>query len=214
MLHNGTAIEDHTRALDAPGAVHRFAEHTALWHTGDLPLPTTGDHLLALHRANYDLWHLEDRARDPRAADTVIAEVKRSIDGVNQRRNDLVERIDVNLLKRLSAVGLPNVSAPLHSETPGLILDRLSILSLKIFHTAEQVGRSEITAAQRERNRQRLAVLQQQGDELEGCLAALWREVCAGTRQFKLYRQLKMYNDPDLNPVLYEAPTETTPKET
>jgi hypothetical protein len=83
------------------------------------------------------------------------------------------------------------------------MIDRLSILALKVFHTAEEGMREDATAEHRERNRARLAVLQEQRDDLAGCLAELWRQVREGTRRFKLYQQLKMYNDPTLNPVLY-----------
>jgi hypothetical protein len=100
---------------------------------------------------------------------------------------------------------MQNPAAPLHSETPGLIIDRLSILALKIFHTEEQLHRS--TPDHQARNRDRLALLIAQRDDLAACLDALWSEIATGTRRFKLYRQLKMYNDPDLNPVLYNRST-------
>ena len=157
--------------------------------------------LLRQHRANFDLWHREDEARDPEAGDSAIAAVKRAIDALNQRRNNLVEQLDTLLLSRIQQ----NSAAPLHSETPGLILDRLSILSLKIFHTAEQTTRSDVAEGHLARNRDRLALLREQRADLTACLAALWNDVDKGERRFKLYRQLKMYNDPTLNPVLYGA---------
>ena len=158
--------------------------------------------ILAQHHANFDLWHEEDAARDPRASDARIAEVKRAIDSLNQRRNDLVEQLDLALLQ---IAGNQSVNAPLHSESPGLIIDRLSILALKIFHTAEQMERSEAGEDHRTRNRQRLLILQEQRLDLAGCLAGLWADVLAGHKRFKLYRQLKMYNDPTLNPAVYRA---------
>src|SRR5205823_8785038 len=93
--------------------------------------------------------------------------------------------------------------APLHSETPGLIIDRLSILALKIYHTREEAHRRDASAEHRERNRARLAILTDQRSDLAHCLDLLWCEILAGTRRFKLYRQLKMYNDPTLNPAIY-----------
>lgn len=194
-----------TDALDARAEALRFEQHVALWHASrQHPVPGRDTRLL-LHRANFDLWHLEDAVRDPRATDAVIAERKRSIDRVNQQRNNLAERVDEELLSLLSADALPNASAPLHSETPGMILDRLSILSLKIFHTGEEVERRDASPQHAQRNRQRLSILRQQSDDLAGCLAALWDDVCSGARRFALYRQMKMYNDSDLNPVLYSA---------
>ena len=163
------------------------------------PAPSSPFHQLVLdqHQANYDLWHREDQARDPAASDAAIVQVKHDIDRLNQRRNDLAEQIDVALL----ALASGDPSAPLHSESPGLIIDRLSILALKIFHTQEQLYRS--TPEHQHRNQSRLAVLNEQRTDLAACLDALWSDVLAGRRRFKIYRQLKMYNDPTLNPVLY-----------
>ena len=175
------------------------------WHA-DQPFAAADGllHHLALeqHRANFDLWHEEDKARSPQAQDSVITEVKHAIDRLNQLRNDLVEQIDELLL---AAAGNQNEAAPLHSETPGLIIDRLSILSLKIYHTAEEAQRLSASDAHHARNQARLEVLAVQRADLAGCLDALWQDVEGGRRRFKLYRQMKMYNDPDLNPVLYRG---------
>ena len=206
MLHNFNAAHGGSvlALLDAQEAVHSFSRWCAAWHTE--PAAEEPDTiLLQLHRANFELWHLEDQARNQRAADAAIAAVKRAIDRVNQRRNDLVEQHDSALLDMLKSLGLPNQRAPLHSEPPGLILDRLSILALKIFHTEEELMRQDVGANHVQRNRERLRVLQQQSSDLAACLSELWRQVCLGERQFKLYRQMKMYNDPELNPVLYRT---------
>ena len=93
----------------------------------------------------------------------------------------------------------------LHSETPGLIIDRLSILALKIYHTDEEVHRPTASDEHHHRNEDRLAILIQQRADLAQCLDDLWSQVLAGQRRFRLYRQMKMYNDPDLNPVLYKG---------
>jgi hypothetical protein len=159
----------------------------------------------AQHRANFDLWHVEDQARMPGATDAEIVSVKRAIDAINQRRNDLAERCDILLLESLRASKLPNPVAELNSESPGLMIDRLSILALKIFHTREEIERENAPAGHAERNRERLHLLTEQRDDLVGCLDRLWAEVLTGRRRFKVYRQLKMYNDPTLNPAIYKS---------
>lgn len=177
-------------------------EKTQAWHKSEEEM--TLENLMGLavtqHRANFDLWHEEDKARDPTASDAEIAVVKRAIDGLNQRRNDLVEKMDELLL---TLAGEQNPSAPLHSETPGMMIDRLSILALKIYHTREEAHRRSATEAHRQKNAARLAIIEDQRVDLAGCLDALWTEVAGGSRRFKLYRQMKMYNDPELNPVVY-----------
>lgn len=185
---------------------------TAQWHVEEPPLPqnqTPESIALRLHRANFDLWHTEDRARDPLSSPESIVQEKHNIDRFNQQRNDLVECFDRLLLDTLQPSALPNPAAPLHSETPGLMLDRLSILALKIYHTQEEIDRGlhdpNVPAHHAERNRDRLALLLEQRGDLARCLDELWHQVLAGERRFKLYRQMKMYNDPTLNPVLYKA---------
>ncbi|MGA7155499.1 MAG: DUF4254 domain-containing protein [Acidobacteriaceae bacterium] len=187
--------------LNASHIVALHDQSTGHGHNPSLtaPLPDSPFDQLILdqHQANYDLWHREDEARDPSASDHTIVEVKHDIDRLNQRRNDLAEQIDLALLE----LAPDNPSAPLNSESPGLIIDRLSILALKIFHTEEQLHRS--TPDHQHRNHSRLLVLTEQRNDLAACLDVLWTDVLAGRRRFKLYRQLKMYNDPTLNPVLY-----------
>ncbi len=155
------------------------------------------------HRANFDLWHIEDEARTPGATDAALADIKRRIDATNQLRNDLAEDLDRTLMEWLAGRGLPEPEAPLHSESPGLMIDRLSIQALKIYHTREESERAEAPEGHSERNRDRLKILGEQRGDLAACLDALWRETLEGRRRFKLYRQLKMYNDPSLNPAIY-----------
>jgi hypothetical protein len=155
------------------------------------------------HLANFELWHTEDAARTPEATDGDLARIKRRIDETNQRRNDLSEQVDLGLLDFLSPLSLPNPHAPLHSESPGLMIDRLSILALKIFHTQEETERPDAPAGHALRNQERLNILKTQRSDLSACLVELWHETLQGTRRFKLYRQLKMYNDPALNPAVY-----------
>jgi hypothetical protein len=199
--------------LEAEQIVRLHDQATLFWHDPAAPQPVAATHfdqlVLDQHRANFDLWHREDAARDPMSGDQAIAACKRAIDKLNQLRNDLTERLDRDLLESLAPL---DPDLPLHSETPGLMIDRLSILGLKIFHTAEEANRSSATHEHRERNRERLLVLNAQRDDLGGCLAELWTDITAGTRRFKLYRQLKMYNDPALNPVLYATASDSDPQ--
>lgn len=157
------------------------------------------------HKRNILLWHEEDKARDPRTTDTVIAKVKRRIDRYNQERNDLIESIDESLQTILQAHGVtPLDEAPWNSETPGSIIDRLSILSLKRFHMGVQAQREDASAAHRENAKRKEGVLRQQREDLLVALVQLLRTLSTGERQLKLYKQYKMYNDPDMNPVLYK----------
>lgn len=198
--------------LSADAIVALHDQRTRAWHQAstDSDEVEPGDWLAAVarqHRANFDLWHIEDEARAPGATDAELAGVKRRVDLTNQRRNDLAEELDRTLLDRLATEGLPNPEAPLHSESPGLMVDRLSILALKIYHTREEAERADAPVGHAERNRERLAILEEQRADLAGCLDALWSETLAGARRFKLYRQLKMYNDPSLNPAIYRKTT-------
>jgi hypothetical protein len=200
--------------VSAEAIVNLQSRETRAWHqsqatagpAAQLPEDAESGWLSAVarqHRANFDLWHIEDEARAPGASDAELAEVKRRVDRTNQRRNDLAEQLDRDLLAWLETQERPNPAAPLHSESPGLMIDRLSILSLKIYHTREEAERADAPSGHAERNRSRLAILEEQRADLAACLDALWQETMAGTRRFKLYRQLKMYNDPQLNPAIY-----------
>ncbi|HEY0264903.1 MAG TPA: DUF4254 domain-containing protein [Granulicella sp.] len=198
--------------LDLTAIPRLHDQATIIWHDETHPsyrfsfpeAPAFADLVMANHRANFDLWHEEDLARDPSASDSDIACEKHRIDTLNQRRNDLVEQMDRWLLEFLDHEGASlNPHSELNSETPGLILDRLSILALKIYHTREEAHRANATDAHRRRNCMRLVLLEEQRTDLAGCLLSLWEQVLVGKRRFKLYRQMKMYNDPDLNPVLY-----------
>jgi Protein of unknown function (DUF4254) len=167
------------------------------------PGPDFLERVMGQHRANFDLWHIEDEARTPGATDAALADVKRRIDATNQLRNDLAEELDRALMDWLKEKDLPNPEAALHSESPGLMIDRLSIQALKVYHTREEAERGGAPEGHNQRNRDRLGVLEEQRRDLANCLDTLWRETLAGTRRFKLYRQLKMYNDPSLNPAIY-----------
>jgi hypothetical protein len=202
-----TALHDHSNKVWHQSQQDQPA---AAWANGDglaeAEAAVPGDLFLsavaAQHQANFRLWHVEDVARVRSAADSDIANAKRAIDKINQQRNDLMEQVDTLLLESLPAAQQAS-SAKLHSETPGMMIDRLSILSLKLYHTQEEIERVDAPPGHAERNWERLSILEAQRQDLALCLDHLWRGVEDGDRRFKVYRQLKMYNDPNLNPALY-----------
>lgn len=179
------------RIVDTPRAVSR---------TPELDRAISEEHLV-----NIQLWHEEDEARRPNVDDHVVAATKRQIDVLNQQRNDLIERIDDLLLALLAESDLPRATAPLHSETPGAIIDRLSVLALKVYHMREEADRSGAPDAHRQLCQQRLEVLERQRDDLAACLDALRADLAAGNKRFQRYRQFKMYNDPEMNPAIRSA---------
>lgn len=191
----------------AESVASRQATWTDEWHIAPGPREEPADFLSLAreqHRRNFDLWHEEDTARALEVPDTLIAAVKRRIDKLNQERNDLIEKLDDALLDLLRKRGVTtSADTPWNSETPGSIIDRLSILSLKVFHMREQTQRRDADKAHRDRCADRLRILEQQRADLTRVMQVLLDDLAAGRRQLKLYRQFKMYNDPTLNPALY-----------
>lgn len=186
----------------------RAAEIVA-YHDRNLPLPKEAAPAEAVwaaiaenHFRNGSLWAEEDLARRRNVPDSEIAANKRAIDGHNQKRNDAIEAIDEALLKALKGLG---TNGRLSSETPGAMIDRLSILSLKIHHMRLQTQRTDVDAAHVDACKRKLERLVEQRADLAGCLDRLLAEAARGESYFKVYRQFKMYNDPKLNPALYEA---------
>jgi hypothetical protein len=157
--------------------------------------------VLVNHRFNCSLWNEEDLARRTQAADAEIAGNKRRIDRFNQARNDAMERIDDALL-RLSAGWPRSPQARLSSETAGAMIDRMSILSLKIHHMGLQTVRTDVDDAHRQTTLGKVAQLRQQRADLASCYDRLLDELADGSGYFKIYRQFKMYNDPTMNPAL------------
>ena len=147
-------------------------------------------------------WHLEDIVR-PDDVDPVTAlAIKRRIDRSNQRRTDLVERIDDCFLKRFSSVK-PKPTATINTETPAWAVDRLSILALKIYHFGVEGSRTDASAEHKARCQAKLDTLLSQRLDLIQAIDTLLSELASGDKLMKLYRQMKMYNDPALNPALY-----------
>lgn len=158
----------------------------------------------AQHQCNYLLWHEEDIARDPTATEGQIAAVKRNIDRLNQMRNDRIEQLDEAVLQQLKEQQVTtDHPAPLNTETVGSVIDRLSILALRIYHMEEQADRAEAAPAHRQRATQRLSILYEQHRDLSRSLGELLDDLGAGRKRLKIYRQFKMYNDPSLNPRIY-----------
>ncbi|MFH2131440.1 MAG: DUF4254 domain-containing protein [bacterium] len=183
-------------------------ERVSSWHAQQPQFISQG--LLRLieeqHLQNYQLWHEEDIARDPTVTNDEIARVKRSIDVLNQRRNDLIEQIDEMILASLHADGITiNENSPMNSETPGNMIDRGSIMALKIYHMEEQTRRTDVDEKHRQQSLDKVRILRIQREDLFACLSGLIADIRAGVRHYKLYRQFKMYNDPSLNPQIYKV---------
>ncbi len=149
-------------------------------------------------------WHLEDIIRDPEINPKKALQIKRKIDASNQDRTDLVEQIDDYYLSLFQDVKLKN-DARLNTESPAWAIDRLSILALKIYHMKIEAERTEIEQNQKEKNRHKLSVLLEQRKDLSLAINQLLDDLHNGNRKMKTYRQMKMYNDPALNPVLYSS---------
>jgi len=157
------------------------------------------------HYVNFELWHQEDMARDPDAPDSKIAAVKRAIDVLNQRRNDMIEQMDQYLLDALQSKNIKyTADAEMNSETPGSIIDRLSINALKIYHMDEEIQRLDVTDEHRKKCSGKFSVLQDQRNDLKKSLETLLADLSSGKKRLKVYQQMKMYNDENLNPVLYQ----------
>jgi hypothetical protein len=185
QLHRDTVCRWHAEPVDNT--------YTGLLHT-----------ICEQHQFNYLLWHEEDIARSPDVGNERIAQVKRSIDRYNQQRNDAIERIDEAILELLKSNGVfTQPGARLNTETPGAAIDRLSIMALRIYHLEEQTERTDADAAHLQKVAERLARCRVQHADLAWSLAELLEDLQAGRKQLKVYRQMKMYNDPTLNPYLY-----------
>ncbi len=198
--------------MDAPSLVQKVTnlqhDTVARWH--EVEPDNRYEGLLAIvcqqHQFNFLLWHEEDIARSPNVGDQKIAQVKRAIDGFNQNRNDYIERVDEALISQLARDGaMPRTDARVNTETPGSAIDRLSIMSLRIFHLQEQLERDDVDQEHRTKVEERIARCRVQHSDLSQSLVELLEDLQAGEKLLKVYRQMKMYNDPTLNPYLYQG---------
>jgi len=147
-------------------------------------------------------WHLEDIIRDPNIDPVEALKLKRRIDASNQERTDMVEYLDSYFLDLYKDVKT-NENTPLNTETPAWAFDRLSILQLKIYHMEQEVKRTDVSKEHILKCQEKLDVLLQQEIDLSTAIEQLLQDFAAGRKKMKVYKQMKMYNDPNLNPVLY-----------
>ena len=188
-----------------------FAQAVADYHRTDnvnaiMPNPyEEGTIEYDLYRKNWIdtvQWHLEDIIRDPSINPIEALSLKRRIDHSNQERTDLVERIDSYFMECYRDVQ-PQPDARINTESPAWAIDRLSILHVKLWHMREQVERKDVSAEQHAKCTAKLAVLEEQLNDMTISISQLLADYQTGKRIMKVYRQMKMYNDPTLNPVLY-----------
>lgn len=158
--------------------------------------------LYAKHWIDAAQWHMEDIIRDPEIDPAEALALKRRIDASNQDRTDMVEELDTYFRNLYSGVKA-SPDASINTESPAWAIDRLSILALKIWHMAEQAARTDAGEAHRGKCAAKLAVLHEQREDLSTAIDQLLDDIAAGRKYMKVYRQMKMYNDADTNPVLY-----------
>jgi len=194
-----------------------FGEWVVRWEMDKIGRTTDNDPFLdlifELHRSNYLLWNEEDKVRRTDLDGKTIVSVKRGIDKLNQQRNDTIEHIDEWMLNNYY-YHLIDQGLPIRSETPGSVFDRLSVLALKIYHMGKQTERGDVDQSHIDVCKKKLGILQSQQKDLLRALSEMISELNAGKIRMKVYRQFKMYNDPNLNPQIYGSikPTEESKK--
>lgn len=192
--------------FDAAKIAALQTRRTADWH--EIAPAVAGEGLLRLaeenHLRNFQLWHEEDVARRDDLGFEAVYRAKRNIDRYNQERNNFIEELDQLFVAQLQP---PTSGCPRNSETPGMMIDRLSILALKEYHMHEETVRADASAQHREKCAEKLARIRVQRSDLMQCVDELVADVTAKRRTFSVYFQFKMYNDPALNPQLYRRPS-------
>lgn len=188
-----------------------FNETTALYHVTD-NVDAHFENLYAKGTIEHDLmnknwidavqWHLEDIIRDPEIDPVEALALKRRIDASNQDRTDLVERIDSYFLEKYRDVEI-HPDARINTESPAWAIDRLSILALKIYHMMAEVKRADAAESHKAKCQAKLDTLLIQRQDLTTAIEELLDDIATGNKYMKVYKQMKMYNDPETNPVLY-----------
>jgi hypothetical protein len=203
------------KQIKAEKLISIFRKIVELWHKKEKKIKSLNDALCVLDFGkdifekliseisiiNSYLWHEEDKARSASLSDSRIAEVKHNIDYANQKRNDKIEEIDRYMINLLATLKIKTSSKTrLNSETPGSVIDRLSILTLKIYHMKEQTLRKDASAEHKNKYKTRLSVLCEQKKDLSKCFNELMNDLIKGRKKLRIYYQFKMYNDPSTNP--------------
>ena len=188
--------------FDRATADYHVSDHVDAPHPNPYDEGTIDHTLYAKNMIDAVQWHLEDIIRDPEIDPVEALALKRRIDRSNQERTDMVEEIDTYFRELYSGVK-PEKNATINTESPAWALDRLSILALKIYHMKAEVARTDAMPEHTAKCRAKLDVLLQQREDLTQAIDTLLEDISAGRKFMKVYRQMKMYNDPDTNPVLY-----------
>jgi len=194
--------------IDIERVLKIHSDTVVRWH--DEPIDQPYDSIYGIiceqHSYNFQLWHQEDIARSPTATDQEIAQVKRSIDNFNQQRNDWIEQIDEWIVEDLDRRSVQaDDGVPRNTEMPGNAIDRLSIMALRLYHLDEQARRTDVDPDFVASVNRKIATGRVQKNDLSKSLLELLNDIDAGRKRHGTYRQMKMYNDPRLNPQIYNA---------
>lgn len=200
-------------SIDVASLASLQQQCVARWHDQPIDNPVEAEsslawHVCQQHQFNFRLWHEEDLARAPHADDGQIARVKRSIDRLNQQRNDWIEILDDHIAAILHEAGVRTTDdTPINTETAGSAIDRLSIMALRIYHYQDEVDRRGDDDDDRASLIGRIELAHSQRAELIQSLQQLVDDLLSGRKRHRTVHQLKMYNDPRLNPAIYRQPT-------